>query len=604
MSSGSLAAVQPRELPPSVPYSRWLLPHPPGAEAAEFARECGLPPIIAALLLDRGINARAKADEFFQPQMENLLDPFAMRGMSEAVGRIQVAIAKREPILIYGDYDVDGTTATVLLKTAIELLGGTVRFHVPHRIREGYGLQPEVLTAAAEDGMKLVISVDNGIRAFAAAEEAARLSLDLIVTDHHLPEDSAAAPRLPQALAILNPNQPGCTYPCKDLCGAGIAFKLAQALLEAHDRPRARTKLLPSFLKLLAIATVADAVPLLGENRIFLSLGLEQLRRPVHPGLLRLFELAQLDPSRRPLTATDLAFRIAPRINAADRMDVASDVVTLFTTRDAQEARALAEKLDRLNGDRKRAEAEVLEQIERRLSEEPRFRDALCIVIDGEGWHRGILGILSSRIVDRRGRPALVLTRENGLAHGSGRSVPGFHLLNALESCRELMTRYGGHAHAVGFSLPSENISELRSRLEQWALLYGDPPTPGLKCHAVLPLGQITPTVFQWLRRMQPFGMKNEEPVFVARHLRISAPVRTIQNRHAHLRLVSQDSSAQSRYTSVGWNWAGRLDALGVKQDSIVHLAYKLRENDHPQFGGLELEIVDLALASAGEASV
>ncbi|HET8635764.1 MAG TPA: DHH family phosphoesterase, partial [Acidobacteriaceae bacterium] len=232
---------------------------------------------------------------------------------------------------IYGDYDVDGTVAVVLLKTAIERLGGTVRFHVPHRLREGYGMQREVLETAAREGVRLVISVDTGIRAFAAAEAAEALGLDLIVTDHHLPEAalelSGTDATLPKALAILNPNQPGCGYPCKHLCGAGVAFKLAQALLEFHDRTLARTKLLPSFLKLLAIATVADAVPLLGENRIFVAVGIKELERPVHPGLRALLRVAQIDPARRGLTPVDIGFRLGPRINAAGRMDIASDVV-------------------------------------------------------------------------------------------------------------------------------------------------------------------------------------------------------------------------------------------------------------------------------------
>ncbi len=346
-----------------------------------------------------------------------------------------------------------------------------------------------------------MISVDSGIRAFAAAEAAERLSLDLIITDHHLPETlpealtsdgtpEGATPethQLPRALAILNPNQSGCPYACKYLCGAGVAFKLSQALLEAYDHKRARDKILPSFLKMLAIATVADAVPLRGENRVLLSMGLEQLRRPVNPGLRQLLQLAKLDLPNGLLTATEIAFRIAPRINAAGRMDIASDVIDLFTTRDPVRAQDLAEKLDRLNGERRQAEASVLEEIERRLAEETAFAEARCIVIDGEGWHRGIIGILASRIVDRMRRPAIVLALEEGEAYGSGRSIPGFHLLEAIESCHELFTRFGGHAHAVGFSMPSEHVPELRSRLESWAAANGPVEPPGLRCHASAP---------------------------------------------------------------------------------------------------------------------
>ena len=264
------------------PRQRWILSPSRTEEAAALASAVSIPPLIAELLVARGIRTAAEADEFLNPRIEHLLDPYSMLGMDRAVDRIRHAVANHEPTLIYGDYDVDGTVATVLLKTTIEKLGGSVRFHIPHRLREGYGMQREILATAASEGIRLVISVDTGIRAFAAADAAAELGLDLIVTDHHLPEPELGVPR---ALAVLNPNQPGCQYACRHLCGAGVAFKLSQALLEAWDLERARTKILPSFLKMLAIATVADAVPLLGENRVFVALGLAELRRPVGLGL-------------------------------------------------------------------------------------------------------------------------------------------------------------------------------------------------------------------------------------------------------------------------------------------------------------------------------
>jgi single-stranded-DNA-specific exonuclease len=295
VNAAGSSAVSPR----AASRNQWILPPANSAAASILAQSAGLPLIVAELLAERGVQSAAEAEVFLHPRMEQLLDPYAMQGMSAAVTRVQAAIAGLEPILIYGDYDVDGTTAIVLLKTAIEMLGGKADFHAPHRLREGYGMQAEVLAAAAGQGIRLVISVDTGIRDFAAAEAAARLGLDLIVTDHHLPHTG-----MPNALVILNPNQPGCGYACKHLCGAGVAFKLAQALLEAWDVERARSKILPSFLKMLAIATVADAVPLLGENRVFASVGLEQLRRPVSAGLRSLMQVAKLDPSQRPLTAT------------------------------------------------------------------------------------------------------------------------------------------------------------------------------------------------------------------------------------------------------------------------------------------------------------
>ncbi len=581
---------------------RWLVSESNTEEAVALSREAAIPLLIAELLLSRGIRSGEDAGHFLNPNIAQLLDPYSMLGMDRAVERLQRAIAAQEPILIYGDYDVDGTTATVLLKTAIEMLGGSVRFHIPHRLREGYGMQREILEIAARGGVRLVISVDTGIRAFAAADAAAELGLDLIVTDHHLPETEMGVPR---ALAVLNPNQPECGYACPHLCGAGVAFKLSQALLEAWDRNRARSKILPSFLKMLAIATIADAVPLLGENRVFVALGLAELRRPVGLGLRALMKEAQIDTTARPLTPVDVAFRLAPRINAAGRMDIAAEVIELFTTRDAARAGDLAAKLERLNQERRAAEAAMLAEITARL-EEPCFQEARCIVMDGDGWHRGVIGILASRIVDQTGKPALVVTRENGEAYGSGRSIAGFHLLEAIESCHELFTRFGGHAHAVGFSLPSERVEELRTRLAAYAAEHlrdedlGDP----LECAAELPLHEVTPELYSWLRRLEPFGMGNEEPIFVARSVRVLDTPRVMKEKHVRLRLGPLGSPATLlaeaegvTFSAVGWRLAEQVLALDLRPDAVVDLAYRIRENDHPEFGGLELEIAGIETA-------
>lgn len=573
---------------------RWLVAEIDPLKAAELARSAQLPLLVAELLVARGIATSQEAEAFLHPEIANLTDPYAMAGMRAAVERLQRAIREREPILIYGDYDVDGTTAIVLLKTAIEMLGGVVRFHVPHRLKEGYGLQGSVLELAAQENIRLVVSVDTGMRAFAEAEVARRLGLDLIITDHHLPD---ADETVPEALAVLNPNQAGCAYPCKHLCGAGVAFKLAQALLEAHDPERTRNKILPSFLKMLAIATVADAVPLLGENRIIAAIGLQELRRPMAAGLRALMQVAKLDPSQRRLTTIDVAFRLAPRINAAGRMDVASEVVELFTTRDHGRAQELASKLDRLNTERRETELAALEEIELRLEQEEELKHAHFLVIDGHGWHRGVIGILASRVVDRTARPALVITYESDVAHGSGRSVPGFHLLEALESCADLFTRFGGHSHAVGFCLPCDRIPELRRRLNEYAGAKSDGEEPAviLECHAELPLDLITPAVFAWLSKMEPVGIGNPDPVLIARKARVVSTPRIMKERHIRLQLSQAPRGAS--FPALGWNWAERVEALGITEGSIVDIAYRLRKNEHPEFGGLELEIAGLKLA-------
>ncbi len=394
---------------------------------AGLAKALRFSPVAARLLVQRGQAEPEQALHFLNPSLKDLHSPFLMRGMKQAVERLQAAIAKQETVLVYGDYDVDGTLATVILKTAIELLGGRCDFHVPHRLREGYGMRGDVIERAAAEGVRLIISVDTGIRAFAEAETARRAGVDLIVTDHHLPHGMG----LPAALAVLNPNDDACPYPGKGLCGAGVAFKLAQAMLEAAGRQR----LIPSFLKVAAIATVADAVPLVGENRTIVRLGLEGLRRAVNPGLKALMELARLDPSRAP-TTTEVAFRLAPRLNAAGRMNVAEDVVELLTVKDEKQAREIALRLDRLNADRQAEEARINQAIAEQFERSPELHEAPCIIVDGEGWHRGVIGICASRVVDRWRRPAIVIAQEGLEAYGSGRSIGSFHLLNAIENLR------------------------------------------------------------------------------------------------------------------------------------------------------------------------
>jgi single-stranded-DNA-specific exonuclease len=595
---------------------------------------------LARLLVMRGITEAEAARRFLAPELSHLHSPYLMAGMKTAVDRIEAAIENKESILIYGDYDVDGTTAIVVLKTAIELCGGTAEFHVPHRIREGYDMREDVIERAAAAGIKLIISVDMGIRAFAPAETARRLGVDLIVTDHHLPGPQG----VPPALAVVNPNQAGCEYPCKALCGAGVAFKLAQGLIERRiPESDHRTRMLNSFMKVVAIATIADAVPLTGENRVFAKLGLEGLRSPVNPGLKALLEVAQLGHGRT-FTSGEVAFRLAPRINAAGRMDVARDVIELFSVKDPARAREIANKLDQLNGDRQEEERRILQSITTNFEQQPALHEAFCIVIDGEGWHRGVIGITATRVVERYGRPALVISRNGEEAHGSGRSIRAFHLLNALESCAGLFTRFGGHAHAVGFSLPAANLPELRTRLDDYArasLTLAD-FEPALNFDAELALDQVTPEFFSLLQRLEPFGVGNPQPVFAARSVRLMASPRVMKEKHVKLKLApaigsllrtpnldgpdlailttprcDPDSAALRRsevrgatdnrqatdskwrkaitFDALGWHLAERCQRAGLLPGDALDIAFSIDNNDHPEYGGLELSLRDFA---------
>lgn len=558
-------------------------------------REASQAETLARLLVMRGVADLDAAQRFLAPSFAHLHSPYRMTGMKAAVDRLDSAIEHKEGILIYGDYDVDGTTAIVILKTAIELCGGSADFHVPHRIKEGYDLRGDVIERAAAAGIRLIVSVDTGIRAFGAADTAHRLGVDLIVTDHHLPGPDG----MPNALAVLNPNQAGCEYPHKTLCGAGVAFKLAQALMERRLTNKDQSRLLMSFLKIVAIATVADAVPLTGENRVFAKLGLDGLRAAANPGLYALLEVAQL--GGRPLTSGEVAFRLAPRINAAGRMDVARDVIDLFSTKDLAQAREIARKLDQLNSDRQREEREILESIQLRFEQEPALHDAFCVVIDGEGWHRGVIGITATRVVERYGRPALVISRDGEEAHGSGRSIHLFHLLDALESCAPLFTRFGGHAHAAGFSLPAERIPALRAHLDAYARerLTAADFEPILYCDADLPLDRATPQLFELLQRLQPFGVGNPEPVFSALRARLVAPTRVLKDKHVKLKLASDGwvdgafAKKSVTYTALGWHMAERIQQTELLPGDALDIAFTLNHNEHPDFGGLELSLRD-----------
>lgn len=565
---------------------RWKLREADEAAVSRLSSEAGLSPLMARMLAGRGVRTAEEARAYLSPQLAHLHSPYLMSGMQAAVERLDAAIARKEKILIYGDYDVDGTVAIVLLKTAIEMLGGAADYRVPHRIRDGYGMKDEVIAGAAEEGVRLIVSVDTGIRAFAAAEAAERAGVDLIVTDHHLPEAEA----LPRALVVLNPNQPGCEYPCKALCGAGVAFKVAQALLEKGGRE----KVLPSFLKMLAIATIADAVPLTGENRVFTRLGLEGLRWPANPGLKALLEVASLDHGR-PINAGDVAFRVAPRINAAGRMDVAQEVVEMFSGRDLERSRQIAQHLNQLNADRQQEEARIVEAAFKRLDGDPTLRESYCIVVEGVGWHRGVIGIVATRVVERYHRPALVVSIEGGEAHASGRSIRTFHLLEALESCAVLFTRFGGHAFAVGCALPAERVPELRAALDGFARARLTPADfePRLTIDGEITLDQVKPELLREVERLAPFGMGNPEPVFAARGVRLARPPFLLKEKHLKLR-VMQGGRA---FDALGWRMGERLAEF--QAGDSLDLAFTIDENPNPDFPGMQLTLSDVTQSPA-----
>jgi single-stranded-DNA-specific exonuclease len=522
----------------------------------------------ARVLVARGLANVEAARRFLAPSLADLHDPLLMRDMARAVERLLAAIRAGEKILIYGDYDVDGTSSVVLLTKAIELAGGAANYHVPHRLKDGYGMRAEVVEAAAAQGVKLIVSVDTGIRAAEVVMRANALGIDVIVTDHHLPEAE-----LPPAVAVLNPNRPDCEYPGKDLCGAGVAFKLAQALLNALDWPLGKAqRIAESLLKLVAIATVADVVPLTGENRAMVKHGLDGLRAVRNPGLRALLDIAGFTKGTAP-SSRQVGFQIAPRLNAAGRMDTARTVIELFLTNDMARARDLARQLHDQNAERQHVEAEVRDLCEQIDVPE----GAAALVYYAESWHRGVLGIVASRLVERLHRPVFVLGRneEDGLAQGSGRSIEAFHLLDALESMPELFVRFGGHSHAAGVTLDAARVEEFRERFNAYALARLSPEDlrPRLQIDAILELPEITDAAVNDVFALAPFGHSNPAPLFAALDVEIAGPPAILKEKH--LRLIARQRGRS--LTLKAWNFAER--AAELAPGARVDIAFSIEED-------------------------
>jgi single-stranded-DNA-specific exonuclease len=551
---------------------RWLLPQPDPDQVRELSAALQIRPLTARVLINRGIAEPGAALRFLRPSLEHLHDPFLLAGMHDAVARIKAAIAGRQKILIYGDYDVDGTISVVILKTAIELAGGQADFHVPHRLKDGYGMRTEVIEEASRNGVNLIVSVDTGIRALEVVRSARGLGIDVIVTDHHLPEAE-----LPPALAVLNPNRPGCAYPEKNLCGAGVAFKLVQALLQTLDWPVEKTnRMLRSFLKLVAIATVADVVPLIGENRIIVKHGLDGLDRVKNVGLRALLDVAGLGEGKRP-TAEEVAFRVAPRINAAGRMAQADNVIHMFLTDDLEKARALAKELHDLNQERQQTEADMVRTVLEVCEATPVTDQDSALVFSGQNWHRGVVGIVASRLVERFCRPVFVLSEEDGQAQGSGRSIRAFHLLDALESMTELFTRFGGHRQAAGLSMNVDRLPEFRRRFNGYAAarLTPDDFIPQIAVDATLGLSELNDAAVAELLSLAPFGFGNPSPLLAAVGAEIAGPPSVLKEKHLRVHMRQNGRGL----TFKAWNFAAR--SAEVAAGNRIDAAFYVDEDSY-----------------------
>ncbi len=558
---------------------RWIVREHDAERAASLARVLGVSPILAALLINRGYGDESSARVFLSPTYDQLHEPYAMLGMKEAVARLQRAVETREPVLIYGDYDVDGTTGTAVLLRALKLLGAQVGFHIPHRFTEGYGIQQAALEKAVADGYKLVVSIDCGIRAHEPLYWARDNGLDVIITDHHLPDEKEGAP---PAFAVLNPNQAGCEYPDKHLAGVGVAFKLVHALFREYGREAQ----VPAFMKVVAIGTVADVAKLVGENRTIVSIGLKDLAQVANPGLRALIDVAGCGDGKG-MTAYDLGFRLGPRINAAGRMDAARAVVELFDTRNSDEARRLANHLDARNEERKIVQQRIIDLAIAELK-----GDCHVAVIAGEGWHRGVIGIAASKIAERLNRPCVVLSIDGEVAHGSGRSIEAYHLLNGLTACSDLFEKFGGHSHAAGITIRPNRIEELRRRLNEHAAscLTTEDLEPLVKIDLELKPEHVTFSLARELNALEPFGAGNPRPVFVTRNLRRLSEPLVIKDKHLKFRLAGP----QNRPLEVVW-W-NCVETPGQTPDlnGSIELAYTLETSAWNDEYRMQLNVLDL----------
>ena len=559
---------------------RWTVKKHDYTLIKELSKSLNVSPIVAAILTSRGYDTEESANKFLNPKYEHLHEPNLLKGMETAVHRILQAIENKEKILIWGDYDVDGTTGTTVLRKALEILGAETGFHVPHRFTEGYGINIPMLEKAKERDYKLVISVDCGITSFEPVAWAKENGLDFIITDHHLAKEKGN----PDAFAVINPNQEGCEYPDKNLAGVGVAFKLAHALL----REKGREKIVPHFLKVVAIGTVADVMNLTGENRAIVSIGLQDLPKTVNYGLKALMEVSDC---RAEMTSYHIGFRIAPRINAAGRMDAARNVVELLEADSFERAKELAEYLNNKNLERQKVQLDITQKA---LLESDGVTDKNFVVVSGKNWHRGVIGLAASRIAEKLYRPTIVISVDDeGMGHGSARSISDYHLLKGLDSCADLFENYGGHAAAAGMRIKEENIPLLQEKMDKHATkkLTDEDLTPKVKIDANVSSSTLGLQLVEELKQLEPFGMGNPKPVFATSDLIISDEPWVMKEKHLKLKLADEDGK---QFEAVWWDGVEKSKDKGVGIDQIVQIAYTPEENNWKGNRNLQLIIKDI----------
>ncbi len=569
----------------SVPL-RWVVaPEPDPELLQEISAKVGLDRIVVKILFNRQIDSSEAIRQFLQPSLSDLLDPFTMFGMEKAVERILDALRGNEKIMVYGDYDVDGITAASLLYLVLNKLGAQVVYYLPNRLVEGYGLSVDGIKEALAKGVTLIVSVDTGVTAVEEVKYASSLGIDCILTDHHEPGEI-----LPSPVALVNPKQKDCTYSGGELSGVGVAFKLAQALYERLQQDQVE---LEEHLDLVALGTAADIVPLIGENRILTKFGIRQISRTTKPGLKSLTFVSGL--MGKEIGTGQVVFILAPRINAIGRLGDAEMAIRLLTTKDEKVASEIARQLDRENQRRKNIDEKTLNEALEQIRESVDLSDDRAIILASEGWHQGVIGIVASRLVERFHLPTIMIAIDNGEGKGSARSIPGFHLCNALKECEDLLLRYGGHKYAAGLTIDPKNIEKFRIRMKDVSrrLLTDDDLVAKLYIDSEIELSQVNDRFLDVLETFAPFGPQNMRPVFLTRNCEILGQPYCVGKNHLKMKV----RKGEAVFDVIGFgfgDWVRQLSGRG----NLVDLVYVIEYNSFNDHTRIQLRLKDLKLAA------
>ena len=565
---------------------KWIMRDSGDAECiSRLSSELGVDPVLAQLLVQRGIKTFEQARSFFRPDLKNLHDPFLMKDMQVAVDRLHEAILHREKILVYGDYDVDGTTAVSLVYSFLRRLTTNVDFYIPDRYDEGYGISLKGINWAADNGFSLIIALDCGIKAVDKVAFANSRNVDMIICDHHLPDE-----KIPEAVAVLDPKREDCHYPFDDLSGCGVGFKLVQAYSEAHDI--AFETLIP-LLDLLAVSIASDLVSVTGENRILAHFGLKRLNEHPRKGLLAMIKLSSLEPSH--ITIDDIVFKIGPRINAAGRIETGRLAVELLIADDDETAERIGLEINEHNNERKSIDREITQEALNMVKNGSCMSFGSATIVYNPKWHKGVVGIVASRLVEAYYKPTIVLTKSNGFVTGSARSVHGFDLYEAIESCADLLENFGGHIYAAGLTMKEENLPEFSSRIEEFIKNKINPSDliPIIDLDANLNFSQITPKFFRILKQFQPFGPGNLAPVFLTEDVYDNGNGRRVGADGVHLKLeLIQENQPYRHISSIAFNLAEHFEH--IQAGNPIDVCYSIVENYYRGIANLQLRIRDI----------